>query len=76
MLIFDFSQVQIYSYFLKHSNKIHICHDVIQQKFSRSKGKIECFFINFSEKHRVKRAIMMGAVMQKEAWGMKKWGLG
>jgi glycosyltransferase involved in cell wall biosynthesis len=73
MLIFDFTQVQIYSYFLKHSNKIHICHDVIQQKFSRSKGKIECFFINFSEKHILKRANKIFTFSQKDSGLIKKY---
>ena len=73
ILIFDFSQVQIYSYFLKHSNKIHICHDVIQQKFYRSKGKIECFFINFSEKHILKRANKIFTFSQKDSGLIKKY---
>ena len=56
LVFFDFSQIHLYSYFIKHSQKVLLCHDIIQQKFSRSKGEFECLIVNFSEKHILKRA--------------------
>lgn len=35
-LYFDFSQIFIYSLFVKHSHKIKMCHDVISQKYART----------------------------------------
>ncbi|HAZ96118.1 MAG TPA: glycosyl transferase family 1 [Treponema sp.] len=49
MLYFDFSQVHIYSLFVKHPNKVLMCHDVICQKFSR-KGKLFLPWIKSCEK--------------------------
>ena len=48
ILYFDFSQVHIYSLFIKHPRKILMCHDVIAQKFTR-KGKLQLPFIKNSE---------------------------
>lgn len=56
LVFFDFSQIHLYSYFIKHSQKVLLCHDIIQQKFSRSNGKFESLIVSFSEKHILKRA--------------------
>ncbi len=37
ILYFDFSQVAVYSSFLKHNNKIIRCHDILAQKYKRKK---------------------------------------
>lgn len=36
MIYFDFSQIFIYSLFIKHPNKVMMCHDVISQKYART----------------------------------------
>lgn len=56
IILFDFTQIHLYSYFIKHPKKIHFSHDVIIQKFSRVKKKFECLFIRYSEKLVLKRA--------------------
>lgn len=55
VLYFDFSQVHIYSLFVKHPRKILMCHDVIAQKFTR-KGKLQLPFIKNSESKCLKSA--------------------
>ena len=37
IIYFDFSQIFLYSLFIKHPCKVLMCHDVISQKFSRKK---------------------------------------
>lgn len=37
ILYFDFSQVFVYSLFIKHPCKVFMCHDVIAQKFARKR---------------------------------------
>lgn len=51
ILYFDFSQVFIYSFFVKHSCKVLMCHDVIDQKYKR-KNVLNFIqkWITFSEK--------------------------
>lgn len=67
IIIFDFTQVHLYSYFLRHSKKIHFSHDVIIQKFSRVKNKLECFFIKYSEKIVLKRASKVFTFSSKDS---------
>lgn len=38
IIYFDFSQVFLYSLFIKHPCKVLMCHDVISQKYSRKKN--------------------------------------
>ena len=49
MLYFDFSQVHIYSTFIKHPCKILMCHDIIFQKYSRKFGRINVKWIQKTE---------------------------
>lgn len=51
LIYFDFSQTFIYSYFIKHSCKIGMSHDVIIQKYKRNKlGRLILPWIKISEK--------------------------
>lgn len=51
VIYFDFSQVFMYSLFIKHPCKIMMCHDVISQKYSRRRcSSIYNWFVIFSEK--------------------------
>ena len=45
VLIFNFSQILIYSFFISHQHKFFLAHDVITQNYSRRHG----FFAKFSE---------------------------
>lgn len=55
MLYFDFSQVHIYSLYIKHENKVLMCHDVIAQKYTR-KHKYQLPFIKMTENKLLKTA--------------------
>lgn len=48
MIYFDFSQVQLYSLYVEHPNKVLMCHDVISQKYFR-KNKNQLWWIKKSE---------------------------
>ena len=51
VIYFDFSQVFIYSIFIKHPCKIMMCHDVISQKYSRKRfSYLYLWYIKLSER--------------------------
>lgn len=57
VLYFDFSQVFLYSFFIKHPCKIFMCHDVITQKYSRKKySKLLYQYVKISERLLLKSA--------------------
>lgn len=59
IIYFDFSQVLVYSLFLRHKRKYFMSHDVIYQKYARKSGilaYINKVFIFFTEKHLMKYA--------------------
>ncbi len=59
ILYFDFSQVFIYSIFIKHKNKVFMAHDVIYQKYTRSHTLLNNLllpFLKYSEKKLLKSA--------------------
>lgn len=52
VIYFDFSQTFVYSYFIEHSCKYLMAHDIIYQKYDRLKGILNFFqkkFIKYSE---------------------------
>lgn len=49
MLYFDFSQVHIYSLYVKHPYKVLMAHDVICQKYARRSGRANVDFIKRTE---------------------------
>lgn len=55
ILYFDFSQVHIYAKYIKHPNKILMCHDIIAQKYSRG-GGFQHYWILPSEEKLLKSA--------------------
>lgn len=71
MLYFDFSQVHIYSLFVKHPNKVLMCHDVICQKFSR-KGKFFLPWIKYCEKKLLCSASKIITFSRKDCEVIKK----
>ena len=50
VIYFDFSQVFLYSLFLRRKKKILMCHDIIFQKYSRGGNYFEKFWVYLSEK--------------------------
>ena len=66
MLYFDFSQVHLYSLFIKHPYKILMCHDIIFQKYTR-KGKIQLPWIKYSEKKILKTASKIITFSKKDS---------
>lgn len=71
MLYFDFSQVHLYSLFIKHPCKILMCHDVIFQKYTR-KGKIQLPWIKYSEKKILKTASKIITFSKKDSLMIKR----
>lgn len=58
IILFDFSQVFIYSLFIRHPKKIAMAHDIISQMYERKKGFLAVFnqvFSRFSENFVLKR---------------------
>lgn len=49
LVYFDFSQVMIYSIFLKHPLKLFMCHDIIYQRYSRRKIPFNVYLIKKTE---------------------------
>lgn len=56
MIYFDFSQMHIYSNYIKHPFKVVVCHDVICQKFSRNTCKLNVLWVKNSERELLKSA--------------------
>ncbi len=57
VLYFDFSQTFIYSLFVQHSCKIMMCHDVIAQKYQRTRfSYLYNWWVRYSEKKLLKTA--------------------
>lgn len=49
LVYFDFSQVMIYSIFLRHPHKLLMCHDIIYQRYSRRKIPFNIHLIKKTE---------------------------
>jgi glycosyltransferase involved in cell wall biosynthesis len=49
-VFFDFTQVFIYNYFIKHANKVLMAHDVLAQKYGRQGFALERKWVYQSEK--------------------------
>jgi glycosyltransferase involved in cell wall biosynthesis len=49
VLYFDFSQVFLYTRFVSHKNKVLMCHDVIEQKYSRHGLPFERAWVKLTE---------------------------
>lgn len=71
ILYFDFSQMHIYSNYIKHPCKIMMCHDVIAQKYTRS-HKEQLFWIKKSEKKCLCTANMIITFSEKDCCFIKK----
>lgn len=71
ILYFDFSQVHIYSTFVKHPNKVLMCHDVIFQKFTR-KGKLQLPWVKRSEKKLLSTAAKIITFSKKDSDVIKR----
>jgi glycosyltransferase involved in cell wall biosynthesis len=50
VVFFDFTQVFIYNYFIKHPNKVMMAHDVLAQKYSRQSFALEKKWVYQSER--------------------------
>jgi glycosyltransferase involved in cell wall biosynthesis len=50
VIYFDFSQVLLYSLFVRRRKKIFMCHDIIFQKYSRGGNYFEKIWVYLSEK--------------------------
>lgn len=66
MIYFDFSQVHLYSYYIKHDNKVLMCHDIILQKYER-KGKFQIPFIKQSENRCLKSSNKIYTFSKKDS---------
>ena len=71
MLYFDFSQVHIYSKYVRHKNKVLMCHDVISQKFSRN-GSWQLPYIRQTERKLLQQATKIITFSQKDCEYIKK----
>lgn len=49
-IYFDFSQLSLYSKFIKHHHKILMIHDVVTQRYSRQSSKIISWWVEKTEK--------------------------
>ena len=75
-IYFDFSQVFIYSFFLKNKNKIMMCHDVIFQKMKRTKWFIFNPFnllLYITEKKLLEKADVILTFSEKDQGLLKKF---
>lgn len=66
VLYFDFTQVAIYSLFIKHPCKVVRCHDILAQKFSRQ-NKFFLFWIKSTERKILKSASHVFVPSEKDA---------
>lgn len=77
VLYFDFSQVFIYSLFIRHKRKIMMAHDIIIQKYKRDKNNIltsiSNFFIKKTEKLLFESATEIYCFSRKDADLIKKY---
>ncbi len=75
ILYLDFSQMFIYSLFVRHPRKILMAHDVILQKFSRRDGllsNLRCVFVRISENYLLKSATEVYCFSVKDALLLKE----
>lgn len=72
VLFFDYSQTAIYSLYVKHSNKIIRCHDIILQKYSR-KNFFILPWVYMTERKILKSASKVFCLVEKDALLLKKF---
>lgn len=69
-IYFDFSQVFIYSLFINHPYKIMMCHDIITQKYIRSrafKWSLNYIFVKYSERRLITNARQIYCFSKKDS---------
>lgn len=67
VIYFDFSQVFLYSLFIKHPCKVFMCHDVITQKYSRKKfASLFLWHVKLSERVLLKSAKLRMSFSDKD----------
>lgn len=66
ILLFNFSQIFIYSLYIQHPYKVFICHDVITQKYMRSR-LLELPWIYLSERKLLRSANRIFVFSEKDA---------
>lgn len=67
IIYFDFSQVFLYSLFIKHPCKVFMCHDIITQKFSRKRfASLFIWYVKLSERVILKTANLRMCFSEKD----------
>ena len=73
LLYFDFSQVHIYSLYVKHTYKVLMSHDVLGQKFSRQSSKLNLDWIKRTERELLRSGTVIYTFSDKDSDLIKKF---
>lgn len=72
LVYFDFSQTFAYAKFLRHSQKLLMAHDVIGQKYTRSKKYLSCW-ARWSERKMLENANAIFTFSEKDCILLRDW---